>query len=181
MLRALRILIVLAAGVALALWLAKVGGVVEIRVGEYGIGTPMPIALLILALGFLVLHGILSFIGAMRRLPGRVRVRHPPARRTHSRKPQENHSLCGSPSNFPALPNSGDVALPLRSPSGDMDPTFYFPVTRSISPLASRRPLGHQAAAGEFSSDAPPRAPWPPPSNMACHMDTRARSDLVAH
>ena len=30
----------LAAGVALALWLAKVGGVVEIRVGEYGIDTP---------------------------------------------------------------------------------------------------------------------------------------------
>ncbi|MBD0271157.1 MAG: heme biosynthesis protein HemY, partial [Acetobacteraceae bacterium] len=44
--RALLILVVLAAGVALALWLAQVGGSVEVRVGEYGIDTPMPIALL---------------------------------------------------------------------------------------------------------------------------------------
>ncbi|GAA0567140.1 heme biosynthesis HemY N-terminal domain-containing protein [Craurococcus roseus] len=73
--RAILILAVLAAGVALALWLASVGGSVEVRVGEYGIDTPMPIALLILALGFLLLHGILSFIGWMRRLPGRVRTR----------------------------------------------------------------------------------------------------------
>src|SRR5215218_459321 len=80
--RALLILVVLAAGVALALWLAQVGGSVEIRVGEYGIDTPMPIALLLLALGFLLLHGVLSSIGALRRLPGRVRANRAERRRS---------------------------------------------------------------------------------------------------
>lgn len=80
--RAILILVVLAAGVALALWLASVGGSVEVRFGEYGIGTPMPIALLILAVGFLVLHGLLSLVGSMRRLPGRVRTRRAERRRS---------------------------------------------------------------------------------------------------
>ena len=78
---ALLILVVLAAGVALALWLAEVGGSVEVRVGETWIGVGMPIALLVLAVGFLVLHGILSFFGAARRLPGRVRANRAARRR----------------------------------------------------------------------------------------------------
>jgi HemY protein len=73
--RALLILVVLAAGVALALWLAEVGGSVEVRVGETWIGVGMPIALLALALGFLLMHGVLSLVGALRRWPGRVRAR----------------------------------------------------------------------------------------------------------
>ncbi len=73
--RALLILVVLAAGVAFALWLAEVGGSVEVRVGETWIGVGMPIALLALALGFLLMHGVLSLVGALRRWPGRVRAR----------------------------------------------------------------------------------------------------------
>jgi HemY protein len=80
--RAILILVVLAAGVALALWLADVGGSVEVRVGDTWIGVGMPIALLVLTLGFLLLHGVLSFFGAMRRVPGRVRVRRAERRRT---------------------------------------------------------------------------------------------------
>ena len=54
--------------------LAEVGGSVEVRVGETWIGVGMPIALLVLTVGFLLLHSLLSFVGAMRRLPGRVRA-----------------------------------------------------------------------------------------------------------
>lgn len=79
--RAILILVILAAGVALALWLADVGGSVEVRVGEVGIFVGMPIALLGLTLAFLLLHGLLSFIGSMRRLPGRVRARRSERRR----------------------------------------------------------------------------------------------------
>jgi HemY protein len=78
---AILILLVLSAGVALALWLAEVGGSVEVRVGEYGINTPMPIALLVLTLGFLALYGLLAAIGALRRWPGRVRARRADRRR----------------------------------------------------------------------------------------------------
>ena len=86
--RALLILVVLAAGVALALWLASVGGSVEVRVGEYGIDTPMPIALLVLALAFLALHGLLSLIGAMRRWPARARTRRTERRGRLTRRPR---------------------------------------------------------------------------------------------
>jgi HemY protein len=79
--RAILILLVLAAGVALALWLAEVGGTVEVRVGDTWIGVGMPIALLVLALGFLALHALLSAIGALRRWPGRARARRSERRR----------------------------------------------------------------------------------------------------
>lgn len=73
--RALTVLILLALSVALALWLARVGGSVEIQVGDAWIGVSFPIFLLILAAAFLVLHGILSAIAALRRWPARYRAR----------------------------------------------------------------------------------------------------------
>lgn len=73
--RALFLLIVLAAGVALALWLAELGGTVQIQVQDTWIGLSFPVALLILALAFAVLYAILSFIGWLRRLPARMRER----------------------------------------------------------------------------------------------------------
>jgi HemY protein len=60
--RALALLVLLAAGVALALWLADLGGMVEIRVGDTWIGVSFPIALLLLVLAFLLLHGLLRAI-----------------------------------------------------------------------------------------------------------------------
>ena len=80
--RAIWVLLLLGIGVALAMWLAEVGGTVEIKVGDAWIGTSFPIALLILFLGFLVLHGILSAIGALRRWPERMRTRRNARRRT---------------------------------------------------------------------------------------------------
>ena len=80
--RALWVLLLLAAGVGLALWLADVGGTVEIKVGDAWIGTSFPIALLVLFLAFLLLHGILSLIGALRRWPERRRNRRATRRRT---------------------------------------------------------------------------------------------------
>ncbi|SDB31246.1 heme biosynthesis HemY N-terminal domain-containing protein [Belnapia rosea] len=75
MARAIWILLLLGIGIAVAMWLAELGGTVEIKVGEAWIGTSFPIALLILCVTFLVLHGILSLIGAIRRWPGRLRNR----------------------------------------------------------------------------------------------------------
>lgn len=71
--RALWVLLLLGAGVGLALWLANIGGTVEIKVGDAFIGTSFPIALLVLCTGFLVVHGLLTAIGAIRRWPGRLR------------------------------------------------------------------------------------------------------------
>ncbi|MBV1796142.1 heme biosynthesis HemY N-terminal domain-containing protein [Siccirubricoccus sp. G192] len=73
--RAITVLLLLGLGVAAALWLAEVGGTVEIKVGDAWIGLSFPIALLILFLAFLLLHGILSLISALRRWPGRIRAR----------------------------------------------------------------------------------------------------------
>ena len=80
--RAIWVLLLLGIGVALAMWLAEVGGTVDIKVGDAWIGTSFPIALLILFLGFLVLHSILSAIGALRRWPERMRARRQARRRT---------------------------------------------------------------------------------------------------
>jgi HemY protein len=80
--RAIWILLLLGIGVALALWLAEIGGTVEIQVGDAWIGTSFPIALLVLFLAFLLLHGILSLIGALRRWPERRRNRRAARRRT---------------------------------------------------------------------------------------------------
>jgi HemY protein len=79
--RAITTLLLLGIGIAVALWLAEVGGSVEIRVGDAWIGVSFPIALLILFLAFLVLHGILSLIGALRRWPARIRARRAARRR----------------------------------------------------------------------------------------------------
>ena len=73
--RALWVLLFLAAGVGVALWLADVGGTVEIKVGDAWIGTSFPIALLLLVASFAVVHGLLTAIGAIRRWPRRLRQR----------------------------------------------------------------------------------------------------------
>jgi HemY protein len=78
---AILVLLILAAGVAGAMWLADLGGTVEIQVGEAFIGTSFPIALLILVLGFLALHLLLLAIGALRRWPRRFRERRAAKRR----------------------------------------------------------------------------------------------------
>ena len=72
---ALLYLVLLAAGLAGIVWLAQLGGDVEIRVGEAEVLVALPIALLILAALFLALHLLLAMVGAIRRLPGRMRAR----------------------------------------------------------------------------------------------------------
>ncbi|MDO9708028.1 heme biosynthesis HemY N-terminal domain-containing protein [Paracraurococcus lichenis] len=71
---AILVLLVLAAGVAGSMWLAGLGGTVEIKVGDSLVATSFPMAVLIAAIAFLVLHAILSVIGAIRRWPRRARV-----------------------------------------------------------------------------------------------------------
>ncbi|MES2713804.1 MAG: heme biosynthesis HemY N-terminal domain-containing protein, partial [Pseudomonadota bacterium] len=71
----LGLLILVGGAIALALWLAEVGGSVEIRFGQTWIGVSFPIAMLALVVAFIVLHTILSVIGWMRRMPGRVSTR----------------------------------------------------------------------------------------------------------
>lgn len=72
---AIFVLLVLAAGTAFAMWLAGLGGTVEVKVGDAFIATSFPMAVLITALAFLALHLVLSAIGALRRWPRRARVR----------------------------------------------------------------------------------------------------------
>lgn len=79
--RAISVLLLLAVGVAAAMWLAQLGGTVEIRVGEAWIGLSMPIALLLLVLAFLALHGLLLAIAAIRGWPERRRRRRALVRR----------------------------------------------------------------------------------------------------
>lgn len=78
---AITILLLLVIGVAGAMYLSDLGGTVEIKVGDAWIGTSFPIALLILAAAFLVLHSILAAIGAIRRWPQRMRTRRGAKRR----------------------------------------------------------------------------------------------------
>jgi HemY protein len=73
--RALALLVLFAGSVALALWLADLGGMVEIRVGDTWIGVSFPIALLMLVLAFLLLHGLLRAIAWLRGWPARRRAR----------------------------------------------------------------------------------------------------------
>lgn len=70
---AVKTLLVLALGVALVLWLAGLGGSVDVRVGEYWIGISFPVAIVLAVLGFLVLHGLLRLIGFIRGWPARRR------------------------------------------------------------------------------------------------------------
>jgi HemY protein len=79
--RAVVYLLLLAAGVAAAMWLAQVGGSVEVRVGDAFIGVPLAIGLLALVLLFLTLYAILAGIAALRRLPKRVAARRAERRR----------------------------------------------------------------------------------------------------
>lgn len=72
--RALLVLVALAAVTALAFWLAETGGTLEVQVGELWIGIGLPIALLLLAGGFILLHGALTALRALRRLPARRRA-----------------------------------------------------------------------------------------------------------
>jgi len=79
--RAVLYLALLALGVAGVLFMARLGGAVEIRVGEVEIAVPFAVALLILTAAFVVLHLLLAAIGALRRWPGQVRARREARRR----------------------------------------------------------------------------------------------------
>ena len=72
---ALLTLIILALGVAGAMWLADLGGSVDIKVGEHWIGAPFPIAMLLALAAFVALHWVLNLFGAMRRWPERLSFR----------------------------------------------------------------------------------------------------------
>lgn len=72
---ALIYLVLLAAGIAGILWLTQLGGAVEIRVGDAEVLVSLPVALLLLAILFLLLHLLLVAFSALRRLPGRMRAR----------------------------------------------------------------------------------------------------------
>lgn len=72
---ALLVLIVLAAGVIAAFWLADLGGTVDIQVADVAIAVSFPIALLILLAAFAVVHLLLSAFGALRRWPRMARLR----------------------------------------------------------------------------------------------------------
>jgi HemY protein len=78
---ALTWLALLALGVAGVVFMARLGGAVEIRVGEVEIAVPFALALLALALGFVGLHLLLVGIGALRRWPQRMRDRRTAKRR----------------------------------------------------------------------------------------------------
>lgn len=79
--RALLLLAALAAVTALALWLARVGGTVEIQVGDTWVGVTFPVAIMALVVAFLLLHGVLSVIAWLRRLPERRRAARAASRR----------------------------------------------------------------------------------------------------
>lgn len=72
--RALLLLAGLSTVTALALWLARVGGTVEIAVGETWIGVTFPVAIMSLVLVFILLHGLLSFFRWLGELPARGRI-----------------------------------------------------------------------------------------------------------
>ncbi|WP_137178567.1 heme biosynthesis HemY N-terminal domain-containing protein [Roseomonas sp. AR75] len=72
---ALLYLALLAAGVAGVLYMVRLGGAVEIRVGDVEILVPFFLAVLLLAVAFLLLYGILAGIGALRRWPARRRAK----------------------------------------------------------------------------------------------------------
>jgi HemY protein len=79
--RALVYLALLAAGVAGFLYLARLEGDVQIRVGEHEILAPFSVALMLLAAVFLVLLVIFSIVGKLRRAPGHFRRKREAKRR----------------------------------------------------------------------------------------------------
>lgn len=79
--RAILLLAALSAVTAIALWLARVGGTVEIAVGEVWVGVSFPVAVMGLVVAFLLLHGVLSVLGWFGRLPERRRAARAASRR----------------------------------------------------------------------------------------------------
>ena len=69
--RAIAYLFLLAGAVALALFLADLGGSIEIRVGDVFVGVPFSIAMMILVVAFLLGWGLLAVIGAIKKAMGR--------------------------------------------------------------------------------------------------------------
>ena len=72
--RALLLLAALAAVTAAAFQLANTGGRVEIEVGDTWVGATFPVAVTLLAVGFLALHGLLRFLGWLGGAPARRRA-----------------------------------------------------------------------------------------------------------
>lgn len=79
--RAIAYLFLLAGAVALALYLADLGGAIEIRVGEVWIGVPLSVAMMILVVAFVFGWGVLAVIGALRRWPEKRRQKRAARRR----------------------------------------------------------------------------------------------------
>ena len=79
--KALLLLAGLVGVAAFTLWLLRLGGLVEIRIGEFWIGLPVPVAVGLLALGFILLHGGLRLLAWSRGLPGRMATRRAARRR----------------------------------------------------------------------------------------------------
>ncbi|PZW51103.1 HemY protein [Humitalea rosea] len=73
--RALGLLLIIAVALGLAWVLARLGGSVEVRVGDVWIGISLPILLVGLVVLFLVLHGMLRLVAALRAWPARRRAR----------------------------------------------------------------------------------------------------------
>ena len=71
----LKLLLVLLAGFAGVLWLADLGGSVEIRHGDLWVGLPLAGALAALVLGFALLHGLLRLWAWLLAWPARRRLR----------------------------------------------------------------------------------------------------------
>ncbi|MFL1462989.1 heme biosynthesis HemY N-terminal domain-containing protein [Roseococcus sp. DSY-14] len=71
---ALKVLLVLALGVAAILWLAGLGGTMEIRWRDWVVGVSLPAALAALALLFALLHALLRAVSWLRGWPARRRA-----------------------------------------------------------------------------------------------------------
>lgn len=78
---ALLVLVLLVAGVAGILWLARLGGDVQIRVADAEVTLTFAAALVVLAAFFALLLGCFTLAGALRRWPGRIRARRAERRR----------------------------------------------------------------------------------------------------
>lgn len=72
--RALLLLASLSAVTALALWLARVGGMVEVQVGEIWVGITFPIAVMLLAAAFALFHTALTLFHWVAEWPARRRA-----------------------------------------------------------------------------------------------------------
>jgi len=70
-----KLLLVVLAGFAGVMWLAGLGGSVELRHGDLWIGMPLAVAMLALAVGFLLLHGLLRLRSWLLAWPTRRRLR----------------------------------------------------------------------------------------------------------